>query len=73
MSQNELGSFTTHAMLVIWGQFAHCLGLIQKLESIPLHQKTVTHRPLTKVLEFLVAMLGGFQHLKDISSGLTQD
>lgn len=58
---------THHAMLVAWGQYAHCLGLIQAIEAIPLHQKTVTHRPQTKVLEFLVTVLGGFEYLKDIS------
>jgi hypothetical protein len=67
VSQYGIEAFTTHAMLVIWGQFAQCLGLVQRLEAVPLHQKTVTHRPQTKVLEFLVAILGGFQHLQDIS------
>ena len=28
-----------------------------------------THRPQTKMLEFLVAMLAGLPHLKDISHG----
>lgn len=67
MSQTEGASLTQHAMLVAWGQFAHCLGLIDRLEGVPLHQKTITHRPQTKVLEFLVAILGGLPYLKDIS------
>lgn len=58
---------TDHAMLVLWGMFAHCIGLIQGIEEVPLSQKTVTHSPQSKVLEFLVAMLSGHEYLKDIS------
>jgi len=67
MSQNEVTALTQHAMLVAWGQFAHCLGLIEKVEAVSLHQKTVRHRPQTKVLEFLAGILGGLAHLEDIS------
>lgn len=68
MSQPELKQeLTHHAMLVIWGQFAQRIGLIEALATIPLHQKTRDHRPQTKVLEFLVAILAGLAHLKDIS------
>jgi len=39
MSQTDLKStFTQHAMLVAWGQFAQAIGFIQALEAIPLHQ-----------------------------------
>ena len=58
---------TTHAMLVPWGQFAQALGLIRKLEAIPIRQKTYDHCPQTKLIEFLVAILGGLPYLKDIS------
>jgi len=54
-------------MLVAWGEFAQSIGLIQAVESVPLHQKTVTHRPQTKILEFLVGILAGLAHLKDLS------
>jgi hypothetical protein len=67
MSQNRDISLTDHAMLVAWGQYAHGLGLIEAIEAIPLEQKTVDHSPQRKVLEFLVAVLGGFEYLKDIS------
>jgi hypothetical protein len=67
MSDSAFPSLTQHAMLVAWGQFAHCLGLISGLETVPLHQKTVQHRPQTKVIEFLVAILGGLPHLQDLS------
>jgi len=33
MSQNEATASTQHAMLAIWGQFAHCLGPVEKLEA----------------------------------------
>lgn len=67
MSDSVLPSLTQHAMLVAWGQYAHCLGLIEGIEAVPLRQKTVTHRPQRKVIEFLAAILGGLPHLQDIS------
>jgi hypothetical protein len=67
VSDNESDEITHHAMLVTWGQFAQSMGLIQAVENVPLHQKTVTHRPQTKILEFLVAVLAGLEHLKDLS------
>jgi hypothetical protein len=60
-------TLTNHAMLVIWGQFAQCIGLIEKVQSVTLHQKTVLHRPQTKVLEFFVAILAGLEHLQELS------
>jgi len=65
--QSQSTTLTDHAMLVVWGQFAHCLGLVQAVEQVSLSQKTVDHRPQGKVLEFLVAILGGLEYLKDIS------
>ena len=67
MSDSEINELTHHAMLVAWGEFAQCLGLIEEIENVPLHQKTVTHRPQTKILEFLVAILAGLEYLKDLS------
>ena len=46
---------TEHALLVLLGQYAQHLGLIEALLAVPLHQKTYTHRPQAKILEFLVA------------------
>ncbi len=60
-------TLTHHAMLVAWGQFAQAIGVIQKIEAVPIHQKTIEHSPQTKILEFLVAMLAGLPHLKDLS------
>jgi hypothetical protein len=67
MSQPETTYFTDHAQLVIWGQFAQALGLIEAIEDLPLSQKTVTHSPQSKVLQFLVGILGGLEYLKDFS------
>jgi hypothetical protein len=58
---------TDHAMLVVWGQFAHCLGIPQAFAEVPMYQKTVIHTPQNKVLEFLVANLAGVSYAKDIS------
>jgi hypothetical protein len=67
MSQNHPETLTQHAMLVVWGQFAQSIGLIDKLQSISLHQKRVAHSPQRKVLEFLVAIVAGLEHLQDLS------
>ena len=67
MSQTEETTLTHHAMLVAWGQYARCTGLVKAIGAVPLHQKAVDHQPQTKVLEFLVTILGGFEHLKDIT------
>lgn len=58
---------TDHAMLVVWGQLAHCMGIPQAFAEVPMSQKTVIHTPQSKVLEFLVAILAGLPHAKDIS------
>ncbi len=71
MSDNETVQETDHAMLVVWGQYAHCLGIPQEFAQVPMSQKTVEHSPQGKVLEFLVAQLGGLEYLKDISLSAT--
>jgi hypothetical protein len=67
MSQTEKTTLTHHAMLVAWGQYAQCIGLVEAIEAVSLHQKAVVHQPQKKVLEFFVTILGGFEHLKDIT------
>lgn len=54
-------------MLVIWGQYAQCLGIPQGFAKVRMKQKTVKHTPQSKVLEFLVAQLAGLEYMKDIS------
>lgn len=61
------GMLTQHAMLVAWGVYAQQIGLIEAIEEVKLHQKNREHKPQTKVLEFLVAMLAGLRHLQEIS------
>jgi len=58
---------TQHAFLVAWGWFAEHNGLIQRFQGLDLKQKRYHHTPQTKVLEFLVSILGGLAHLQDIS------
>jgi len=58
---------TQHAFLVAWSWFAEHIGLIQRLQTVSLKKKRYHHRPQTKVLEFLVAILAGLQHLQEIS------
>lgn len=72
MSETEEAiTLTNHAMLVAWGQYGHCIGLIKDLEAIPMGQKTVIHSPQRKIIEFLIANLGGLTYLKDISLSAT--
>jgi hypothetical protein len=68
MSEIEGTTLTHQAMLVAWGQYVHCIGLVSELEAIPLHQKAVRHRGQMKVLESPVSILAGFQYFRDISA-----
>lgn len=68
MSENEEQiQQTQHAFLVVWGQFAQEKGLTQRIEAVKLRQKNYHHRPQTKILEFLVAILAGLKQLQEIS------
>lgn len=67
-AQPEVAS-TDHAMLVVWGEYAQEIGLIQALEAIPIPQQTRHHRPQTKLLELLVATLAGCEYLQDLNKG----
>jgi hypothetical protein len=58
---------TQHGFLVAWGQFAQEKGLVERIEAVKLRQKNYHHRPQTKVLEFLVAILSGLKQLQEIS------
>jgi hypothetical protein len=60
---------TDHALLVLLGHFAHQLGLVARLEAVPLAQKQVTHAPQTKLIQFLVAILAGLPHLQELNDG----
>jgi len=60
---------TEHAMLVVWGLFARQIGLVEKLQALSLPQRTRDHSPQTKLIQFLVAILGGCEYLQDMSKG----
>jgi hypothetical protein len=58
---------TQHAFLVAWGWFSEHIGLPQRFQALHLKQKHYRHSPQTKVLEFLVSIMGGSKHLQEIS------
>jgi hypothetical protein len=60
---------TSHAMLVPWGLYAQRIGLVKKLEEVPIPQRRRQHAPQTKLIEFFVSILAGCAHLQDISHG----
>ena len=60
---------TQHAMLIVWGHFAHSIGLRERLRTVPVHQKTITHTPQDKLLELLLGLLSGMEYLTDLSTG----
>ena len=61
---------TTHAMLVPWGLFAQRIGLVDELAQVPIQQRTREHAPQSKLIEFLVSIMGGCTYLQDISQGV---
>ena len=69
MRELPQGLLTQHALMVAWGEFAHEIGLIPKLLAVPLPQKSVVHTPQGKVLTFLMGILTGITHLKDLNDG----
>src|SRR6476646_6767402 len=60
---------TQHAMLVVWGQFAQEIGLLDQLTSVPIPQKTVQHSPAAKLATLFMGLLSGIQHLSDLTHG----
>jgi hypothetical protein len=69
MAELPQGVYTQHALMVPWGEFAHEIGLIQKLSQVPIPQKSIVHVPQAKVLTFLMGILTGITHLKDLNEG----
>jgi hypothetical protein len=61
--------FTEHAVLFAWAEFAYEIGLIQKLRQVSMSQKSVVHLPQAKVLAFLLGILAGVTHLRDLNDG----
>ncbi|KRT67983.1 MAG: hypothetical protein XU15_C0035G0004 [candidate division NC10 bacterium CSP1-5] len=65
--REELDVTTDHALLVLLGQYARHLGLIEQLEAVPLDQRTRDHTPQTKLIQFWVGVLAGLEHLQDFN------
>jgi hypothetical protein len=61
---------TEHAWLVVLGHLAQVLGLVAGLEGVPIGQRQgPKHTPQSKVIEFLVGILGGIDYLQDLNLG----
>ena len=64
----EIDATTDHAWLVVLGYFAQALGLVSELAKVPIEQrKGRDHTPQKKLIEFLVGILGGIEHLQDLN------
>lgn len=64
----EIDATTDHAWLVILGYFAQALGLVAELAKVPIEQrKGREHTPQEKLIEFLIGILGGIEHLQDLN------
>jgi len=64
----EIDATTDHAWLVVLGYFARALGLVSELAKVPIEQrKGRDHTPQKKLIEFLVGILGGIEHLQDLN------
>jgi len=61
--------FTQHAFLVAYGEYAHEIGLVQKLRQVTIPQKDVIHLSQAKVLTFFLGILTGITHLRDLNDG----
>jgi hypothetical protein len=65
---DEIDATTDHAWLVVLGYFAQALSLVTGLEAVPLQQRKGPEcGPQTKLIEFLVGILGGIEYLQDIN------
>jgi prefoldin subunit 5 len=66
-----LDATTDHAWLVVLGHFAQALGVVRELLKVPLAQRQGPDEvaPQTKLLEFLVGILGGIETLQELNQG----
>jgi hypothetical protein len=58
---------TDHALLVLLGEYARHLGLIKHLQAVPIDQRQGDYAPQSKLIEFLVGILAGLEHLEDLN------
>lgn len=67
---------TEHGMLVAFGEFLQQHGLLERLRQVPVPQKTHTFIPQDKLIELLIGIMSGIEHLQDLHRGprpLTKD
>jgi hypothetical protein len=66
-----LDASTDHAWLVVLGHFAQALGVVRELLKVPLAQRQGPDEvaPQTKLIEFLVGILGGIGSLQELNQG----
>ncbi len=65
---DEIDGTTDHAWLVVLGHFAQALGLVAELEEVSLKQRQGPNgKPQSKIIQFLVGILGGIDHLRDLN------
>ena len=69
--EEEIDATTDHAWLVVLGHFAQALSLVTELAQVPLEQRKGPDetKPQTKLIEFLVGILGGIEYLQDLNQG----
>jgi hypothetical protein len=71
VGQRDLGqavdASTDHALLVLLGEYARHLGLIERLQVVSIDQRQGEYPPQSKLIEFLVGILAGLEHLEDLN------
>jgi hypothetical protein len=60
---------TEHGLLVAFGEFLQQHGLLQRLMTVPINQKTVSFAAQTKLIEFLAGIMSGMAYLSDLNDG----
>ena len=60
---------TEHGMLVAFGEFLQQHGLLDRLRQVPIVQRAHDFVPQAKLIEFLVGIMSGIEHLQDFNHG----
>jgi hypothetical protein len=68
-SSDGLMANTQHGMLVAFGEFLKQHGMIDRLMSVTIQQKTRRFAPQTKLVEFLAGIMSGIEYLQDLNDG----
>jgi hypothetical protein len=58
---------TDHGLLVAFGEFLQQHGLLSQLMHVPIKQKTRTHTPQAKLIEFMAGIFSGIEYLSDLN------